>query len=1202
MGNPLPPVSAAQQGVANAAGSAAAGAAVATGSTLAAAAASAGITMAVQLGAAGVSWLWKKAFPPPPPEAPKRSEVVKSVRTAARFVHGERVKTAGKLVYRTVVPAPPKREVTDPDAPRFPFADRNRLVGYDFNHYRQIFVVSEGSLSDLYEIEIEKHGLIPLEKVTENGNTYYEPPEGAGFDLPPDDVTTHGFPQKRIVRCWLANAGDGSDLARFDLDAVNAAPGVEIEYERIVAGGTEWQPKPDQSTKKWRTYTLLCQEGEEEGADGLCYPAGRPTGPPQDATDPDWNTGTQPSRKLILASGDYDRLPAPWTDKHQLKGKTSIVVDLFAPFHQVVDEEGSIDTSDDFFTSIPDIKFVVGGMKITWPGQTAPAATANPAAIQWWYDTVRLGIPEDRFDLAAFAECLADCDRMISIPDGAVPDDLAELKSMGLTAFKAYQYHGVIQSGEEPEVVRDRLEMARDGGTYRTHEGLFAYRAGKVTEPVLALDREDFARLGKCKPFQSLDGRVNVLTALMEQSAWEGYNQATLTIDDPAALARDIRERPWEMQFEGQNNPLQAAWLATAFMVRERETFWLEGTIRQQPGMAQARLLPRDTIFISSIDSHHIINRWFIVERSVPLPHGQQKVVLRLHQYDPYRPSLRLPEARTRGLAAVRTRPPDVTGLSAEIFASGNRGGVDINMDMSVDPQDAFVREFGTRHLGYGQVMDSAELVLDGSDLDTASRIEAYFDTAELVCEGNELTELAQFASLLDTGELVCEANEFVTGGVLDWFDETPDIDTGLLFKATGLTVYYTQTARRATIPSQVVPNSRDFTFTGNEGNKEGFWLYHPDLAAQTNDTGILGTNVKFERIGAESRGSWTDVGTGRGGRARLRVDFEKEDAADARTDLTAAQRAAYRFVFVDRATDTHRVRTIPVADTAEPYVWPDNVDLRNFLAAARQAGRTIDLYVIDTRAKFTGPDAFRHHGFTGRVVTYDPSELVCEANELEVGTVTYRLSDPLLQPSFASGLLWRARTFKFSLYDSRYVGNLRHWGWQGGSASTLYTSATGSIAGAGPFVFRDAQAQDRGTTRRFGSVDFILPTGHGLTTSDVQDWAVVFVQTAFGTLRDFALGSSNCTIAVTGNVVRFTARPGARGPGTELGSEDLRRWLWERVQLYRSPIASFQYARNPTRTYFLRGRDQTLEAMCLVDTTNSDVNLTRQPFTAAGQ
>ena len=298
----------------------------------------------------------------------------------------------------------------------------------------------------------------------------------------------------------------------------------------------------------------------------------------------------------------------------------------------------------------------------------------------------------------------------------------------------------------------------------------------------------------------------------------------------------------------------------------------------------------------------------------------------------------------------------------------------------------------------------------------------------------NELQGTGLFASLLDTATMPMVANEFDYGGVLDWKDEAPDIDTGLLFKATGLTVYFTARTGR-TIPSQVVPNSRDFTFTGNEGHKEGFWLYHPDLTAQTNDTAILGTNLKFERIGAESRGSWTDVGTGSGGRARLRVDFEKADASDARDDLTADQRAAYRFVFVDQAIDSHRVRTIPVADIAEPYVWPDNVDLRNFLASARQAGRAIDLYIIDTRAKYTGADAFRHHGFTGRVSTYDMAAMPMAAHELDASAKGFQLHSQMLVPSYASGLLWRKRLvyFEVPLSDrdhERYSGNNRQWRW----------------------------------------------------------------------------------------------------------------------------------------------------------------------------
>ena len=120
---------------------------------LIAAAKSAAINTAVSAAQSGVNWLWSKAFPPDPPEAPKRSQVLKSKRQSARWIHGEKFKTEGKLVYRSTIP--PK--------------SRGTGGTYKDNHFRMFFVVSEGSLGELHQIEIEDHGLIDLEKVTEGG-------------------------------------------------------------------------------------------------------------------------------------------------------------------------------------------------------------------------------------------------------------------------------------------------------------------------------------------------------------------------------------------------------------------------------------------------------------------------------------------------------------------------------------------------------------------------------------------------------------------------------------------------------------------------------------------------------------------------------------------------------------------------------------------------------------------------------------------------------------------------------------------------------------------------------------------------------------------------------------------------------------------------------------------------------------------------
>ena len=909
MSQVLPPVSGAAKSVATTLGSQAALSGDKAASTLTMATASAGISLAVSLGVAGVSWLWKKIRKPPPPEAPKRSEIVKSKRTAARFVHGDRFKTAGKLVYRTVVPGKHRTfmtaDVSKATAAGVSASDAReyvgKRVGYNFNHYRQIFVVSEGKLSELHAIEMEKHGIIPLGKVTEADNEYYEPADGAGFDLPPADVAIHGFPQKRIVRCWLANEGDGSDLARFVLEARASEQGVLIEYERAGTAGTTWNPTPDPSTRRWRTYTLTCGAGETAGEDGLCYPTDRPGGIPTYNGDPNWNTGTQPSNKQILETGDFDQLPAEWTADHDLKGKTAVVVDLFAPFHQVVDSEGRIDTSDDFFEDIPEIKFLVSGMEITWPGRTTPASTSNPAAIQYWYDTERLGIPASEIDRASFTECYNDCERMIRIPDAAVPANLSELKDGGLNAFKAFQFHGVITSGEEPEDVRDKLAMARDGGTFRTSEGKLEYRAGKIRPPKLNLDRENFTRLGKCKPWQSLDGRVNEIVLSLDQSAWEDYNEATITIEDPHAKARDIRERPEDVRMEGQSNPLQAAWLGNAMLIRERETFWLEGEIGELPGMAQKDLLPGDRIFVSSIPSHGIVNRTFVVEKVVPMHTGRVEVILRLHKFDPYRPTLFPPEPKARGLSPVRNPAPPMAGLAGGGYAIKQPDGTTINhLTATWDAADALFPEIEFRS---GSAF--------GTDPDPAGGIEGSW------------TGLTPF-----TVGAPGSGADFTT-------TQTQRHGIWLNFQWGNLwndgTVRGSRTSDEARALALQMQRDSDNIPIPIPG-----WLGPNDRALAVWRFGIFGAgagnNAGSTIFGADEIDA---AGTGIGSAV---VTLNAQQQADWRMALQDSSGALLTFDF-----------PTTLEDPDEPYVWNQGVALRTFLQTAKDNNRTVSVLIVDS-------------------------------------------------------------------------------------------------------------------------------------------------------------------------------------------------------------------------------------------------------------
>ena len=174
--------------------------------------------------------------------------------------------------------------------------------------------------------------------------------------------------------------------------------GTFIEYDRTSTTGVVWGNHAGRKHEALQALHAGMPRGyRDEGAgDGRCYNPMIPSGVPQNSGDTGWMTGRQPDRKVVFETKRYDQLPLELVSDFKLQGKTTVVVDLFQPFHQVLkkDEHGRDvpDPDDDFFKRIPEIKFVVDGIKITWPGNSTAKPTSNPAAILYWYLTERTGI------------------------------------------------------------------------------------------------------------------------------------------------------------------------------------------------------------------------------------------------------------------------------------------------------------------------------------------------------------------------------------------------------------------------------------------------------------------------------------------------------------------------------------------------------------------------------------------------------------------------------------------------------------------------------------------------------------------------------------------------------------------------------------------------------------------------------------------
>ena len=95
----------------------------------------------------------------------------------------------------------------------------------------------------------------------------------------------------------------------------------------------------------------------------------------------------------------------PWTSLHKLTKKAYVVVDIISPFNDLNDPD------DDLFQGIPNLEFLVSGLKFRRPievpdpadvtkriwrlPQEADTAESsdNAVAQMYWYDTERLSVP-----------------------------------------------------------------------------------------------------------------------------------------------------------------------------------------------------------------------------------------------------------------------------------------------------------------------------------------------------------------------------------------------------------------------------------------------------------------------------------------------------------------------------------------------------------------------------------------------------------------------------------------------------------------------------------------------------------------------------------------------------------------------------------------------------------------------------------------
>ena len=150
--------------------------------------------------------------------------------------------------------------------------------------------------------------------------------------------------------------------------------------------------------------------------------------------------------------GDSLRDASPgWTSEHKVTGKSWVHVHLRQPAY-------GNDTDKRFWFRLPQIEFLVKGLKFTWPGQATPTWTENAAAVRWWWLRTRRGIPEGMIDEASVTAALAVCGKTVTVQIPAGSDYAGYNATSG-----RYTSNGVVYSDDAVERVEDELDYSVAG-------------------------------------------------------------------------------------------------------------------------------------------------------------------------------------------------------------------------------------------------------------------------------------------------------------------------------------------------------------------------------------------------------------------------------------------------------------------------------------------------------------------------------------------------------------------------------------------------------------------------------------------------------------------------------------------------------------------------------------------------------------------
>ena len=264
-----------------------------------------------------------------------------------------------------------------------------------------------------------------------------------------------------------------------------------------------------------------------------------------------------------------------WAASDRLEGLSYVHVTLW--------QDG--DRENPFYRNIPNIEFLVRGIKIALPstaatGEATPVWTNNAADARYWWYRVRRGYREDEIDRAAYRAARAVCSTQVT---RAIPESLRDVYS---TTYPQYTIDAVISSDDDAADVEALMDFAWQGYSVEV-DGKQKFLPGAVRTPELDITEDWIKERGPVTISPPIQERYNGFTARLDQSLAHNWQETDIPeFIDTEARTRDGEARTADFGVLPYTiEPVHGTWLMVVQARRARSSrIWTYSYLPSSPG------------------------------------------------------------------------------------------------------------------------------------------------------------------------------------------------------------------------------------------------------------------------------------------------------------------------------------------------------------------------------------------------------------------------------------------------------------------------------------------------------------------------------------------------------------------------------------------------------------------------------------------